>query len=203
MVCAERLAYRVMIVACLLMWGCVTSEGEEVMRAPQCGEPGGETACPEAEWPDWKLEDVQPQSARFGEVYGLDAFAGEPVFVAFLVGWCPYCRAQAIKLEALSREAEFAGVHFVVLHGASADNDADRQRLLRLDDDSAPRHTMVMFQDTEAVDAWGQHGGAKDDFYLYGADGKLSAYLPGGQSTNLSTPQGEVFVREALRAIAK
>lgn len=45
-----------------------------------------------------------------------------------------------------------------------------------------------MFQDVAAVNAWGQHGGAKDDLYVYGSDGKLVRYLKygGDVDTNLS-----------------
>lgn len=45
-----------------------------------------------------------------------------------------------------------------------------------------------MFQDLAAVNAWGQHGGVKDDLFVYGSDGKLVRYLKygGDVDTNLS-----------------
>jgi hypothetical protein len=37
--------------------------------------------------PTWALEDVQPESPRAGQTYGLDAFAGKTVVVALLEGF--------------------------------------------------------------------------------------------------------------------
>lgn len=42
---------------------------------------------PVAMYPGWQLEDVQPQSARFGQTYGLSAFSGRPVVVVLLEGF--------------------------------------------------------------------------------------------------------------------
>ena len=38
-------------------------------------------------YPTWQLEDIQPQSAAFGDVYGLEAFAGKPLVVTLLLGF--------------------------------------------------------------------------------------------------------------------
>ena len=38
-------------------------------------------------YPSWQLEDVQPDSPSFGDVYGLDAFAGKPLVVSLLLGF--------------------------------------------------------------------------------------------------------------------
>lgn len=40
-----------------------------------------------AMYPAWTLEDVQPQSTRFGQSYGLSEFAGRPVVVVLLEGF--------------------------------------------------------------------------------------------------------------------
>lgn len=47
-----------------------------------------------------------------------------------------------------------------------------------------------LLQDTDAVTAWKKMGGAKDDLYVYGSDGKLARFLPfgGPVSTILSDP---------------
>jgi len=37
--------------------------------------------------PTWKLEDIQPQSPRFGQTYGLDTFAGRIVAVTLVEGF--------------------------------------------------------------------------------------------------------------------
>ncbi len=163
-----------------------------------CGVDGAEACESQDEWPVWTLEDIQPQSERYGESYGLDAFSGKYVFVAFLVGWCPYCRSQAAILESFRTDAEFENVEFVVVHGISANN-AEHQSAILTNEDGTPRHGMVTFQDTEAVDAWSIQMGSKDDFFIYGPDGALKTYLPGGQQTNLSTQEGKDYLRQSLR----
>lgn len=57
-----------------------------------------------------------------------------------------------------------------------------------------------LFQDEAGVNAWAQHGGAKDDLLIYDASGSLSAYLPfaGAVDTNLSTPAGYANVKAAI-----
>lgn len=37
--------------------------------------------------PTWRLEDLQPQSPRAGQIYGLDTFSGKTVVVALLEGF--------------------------------------------------------------------------------------------------------------------
>jgi len=37
--------------------------------------------------PTWRLEDVQPDSPRLGEVYGVDTFAGKIIVVSLLEGF--------------------------------------------------------------------------------------------------------------------
>lgn len=180
---------------CLSGVGCGTTETQE-----RCG--AGAVKCTPKLAPVWSLEDVQPQSARVGERYGLKAFEGKVVVVAFLVGWCPYCRAQAQQLETMRQELG-ADVEIVILHGASADNDEDRAALLYLDPAAEPktaRCTMPVFQDTEATDAWSQHQGGKDDFFVYTAKGELWAYLPRDAGTDLNTPAGQKTIKDAVMA---
>lgn len=61
-----------------------------------------------------------------------------------------------------------------------------------------------VFQDTSAVDAWGQQGGGKDDMFIYDGAGRLYAHLPiGGEiDTNLSDATGYQNVKSALLAAA-
>jgi len=49
-----------------------------------------------------------------------------------------------------------------------------------------------LLQDTEEVDAWGVHGGGKDDFFIYGRSGTLQRFLPfgGAVNTNLLSEEG-------------
>lgn len=37
--------------------------------------------------PTWKLEDIQPQSPRVGQTYGLDTFSGKIVVVTLVEGF--------------------------------------------------------------------------------------------------------------------
>lgn len=211
----------VWLVMCVVIWcGCLEPEeeatpdmmsqvGEDQGESGDMGHGEGDMPGEAVVWPSWTLEDIQPQSARFGERYGLDELVsegeGRHVFVALLVGWCPYCRAQAIALEEIRQQAEFSGkIEFVVLHGESANNADDQKGMLFLEDGTTPRHGMITFQDVASVDAWGLHGGKKDDFFIYGPDGTLERHLPGGQETNLSTAKGRALVERALRdAIAE
>ena len=65
----------------LLLIGCGTPQGMSV--APTADTP---IANPEV-LPTWQLEDVNPQSPRVGEFYGLDAFSGKVVVVTLLSGF--------------------------------------------------------------------------------------------------------------------
>ena len=57
-----------------------------------------------------------------------------------------------------------------------------------------------LFQDTPEVDAWGLHGGRKDDIIIYDAEGSLHTSLPNGGelTTNLGTNEGYANVWNAL-----
>lgn len=146
---------------------------------PRCGQQDL-PAC-EAGWPTWQLEDVQPDSERFGQTYGLDVFDGKVVFVAYLVGWCPYCQAQTTKLEQMREElaAEGVEVAFVTVHGASANNAEDQEAL-------TSRCSFPILQDTDDAGVWSTSGGGKDDFFIYGPDGTQLAYLQPSDGTNLN-----------------
>lgn len=65
------------------------------------------------------------------------------------------------------------------------------------------RSSFPMLQDLDTVGAWGLHGGHKDDFLIYRADGTLADYLPTGgeRITNLSTPEGYANVKNAIIAV--
>ncbi len=57
-----------------------------------------------------------------------------------------------------------------------------------------------VFQDTPEVDAWGLHGGGKDDIFIYD-QGALFTFLPTGDadvSIILSTPSGYANVKDAI-----
>jgi hypothetical protein len=57
-------------------------------RMPQADAPA--TTSPDAApktLPTWMLEDVQPQSPRAGQTYGLDTFSGKIVVVTLVEGF--------------------------------------------------------------------------------------------------------------------
>ena len=88
-------------------------------------------------------------------------------------------------------EAEGHTVHFVAINDDRADE--DQAGLIG-------RCSFPLFQDTAEVDAWGMHGGQKDDFFVYRPDGTLSAWLPrrGAVNTTLAIPEGRENLRQAI-----
>jgi hypothetical protein len=38
-------------------------------------------------YPTWQLQDIQPDSPRYGDTYGLNVFEGKPLVVALLLGY--------------------------------------------------------------------------------------------------------------------
>jgi hypothetical protein len=65
------------------------------------------------------------------------------------------------------------------------------------------RCSFPVLQDVDTVGAWDLHGGHKDDFLIYRADGTLADYLPTGgeRGTNLSTPEGYANVKNAILTV--
>ncbi len=167
-----------------------------VEGTPPAGEcPAGPT-CAGASWPRWRLPDVQPQSCGYEATYGLDGFEGQPTVVVLLAGWCGFCQAQAVALQKMQLELEAEGkkIHFAVVNASNAVT--NQQALI-------DRCTFPIFQDNDQINAWGLHGGAKDDFFLYDSKGKLVSYLPptGSTPTNLSTPDGYAALKAAIVAL--
>ena len=60
--------------------------------------------------------------------------------------------------------------------------------------------TLPTFQDYWGLDVWGMHGGDKDDFFIYDANGILRTYFKGYSPPNsdLSTPDGYANMKEAI-----
>ena len=75
-------------------------------------------------------------------------------------------------------------VNFVAINKADAVDDQSKL---------TERCSFPLLQDGDDIQAWTlHHGGHKDDFYIYGKDGKLVDYLPigGERETNLSSTEG-------------
>lgn len=63
------------------------------------------------------------------------------------------------------------------------------------------RCAYAVLQDLDTTQVWDTvFGGHKDDFYVFGADGKLRDYLPvsGERDTDLSKPEGMKNLRDAI-----
>lgn len=72
---SRRLLLAVVVAGAL---GACSSDGATPLPdAPPSG--GGQ--------PAWQLEDIQPQSTRFGQTYGLDGFASKVVVVTLVEGY--------------------------------------------------------------------------------------------------------------------
>jgi hypothetical protein len=86
-------------------------------------------------------------------------------------------------MDAMQKELKTAGRDVAFLAVNSTDAASNQTEL-------TSRCEFPLFQDVDAVKAWDQHAGKKDDFFIYGSDGKLARYLPfgGPVNTNLSDP---------------
>jgi hypothetical protein len=145
--------------------------------------------------PNWKLEDVQPQSCGYEQVYGLDQFHGTPTMVVLLRAGCGFCQAQAEKLQEMKFELaeDDKEVHFVILDEMPFPPGS-----------TLPIHKLTercdfpIFQDTAEVDAWGLHDGRKDDFFFYDSDGVLRNFISDPRLINMQTTEGYDFVKGAV-----
>lgn len=148
---------------------------------------------PGSSWPNWKLKDFQPNSPRFNETYGLDHFRGRVTFVALLATWCSFCRTQIEKMEEMQKE--FADmrieVNFVAINIASGVSEQN---------EFTSRCSFPLFQDSEAMDAFGLHKGGKDDYYIYNERGELSDFFPfqGHRESDLASPKGYANIKQAV-----
>ena len=176
--------------------------GEDVTEDP-CEEEG--PTCKGSVWPEWDLEDFQPNSPRFGESYGLNTFEGTVTVMSLHAAWCSYCRGQAMLMDQMLKElrAEGYDVEFVTVNKINAAEEGyqlsmiyvlNDQNEIQYGEDGQPiyRCTFPLLQDVEELNVWEIHEGRKDDFYIYDVDGTLAHYLPSGTdfSTRLSTDIG-------------
>lgn len=76
------------VLAVLVALGCGGGEAPRGgLDAPGNAFDGAPGDAAQVTLPTWMLEDVQPQSPRAGQIYGLDAFAGKIVVVTLLEGF--------------------------------------------------------------------------------------------------------------------
>jgi Fe-S cluster biogenesis protein NfuA len=157
-----------------------------------CGDGEAEPTEPAARVPEWLLTDVQPQSAGFGDTYGLEVFRGSPLLVTLLAGGCNTCRGIAYTLETLLQEllAEGQTVNFCAINEYT---DPNPQFLTEI-------CSFPVFQDDEATNAWALHGGGRDDVFIYTGDAALVAYydLPADPNGNPASETGRANLKAAL-----
>ena len=179
-----------------------------------CQDNPNAATCAGVEAPTWSLEDFHPASLRFGESYGLDTFQGTVTLVSLHAAWCGYCRTQALFMEQMLGElrAEGYAVEFITVNKIDAADEGYQQAMIyqlgeqneiQYGEDGEPiyRCTYPLVQDTEDVNAWELHAGKKDDFYIYGTDGRLARYLPSGTeslSTRLASAEGYNNLKSAI-----
>lgn len=148
----------------------------------------------------WELHDYQPLSCGYGKAYGYPDFAGKPIMVVFLAGWCSYCHGQASGLERMRLELKQAGhvFNFAIVNMAGANSVENRQKLL-------DRTSIPLFQDTDFTDFAGRLKAHKDEMFLYDARGVLrETFLhEDTRSSNLSTPEGYNLVRDSFVKVIK
>ncbi|MFN3197308.1 MAG: redoxin domain-containing protein [Bradymonadia bacterium] len=151
------------------------------------------THCPGAEMPKWQLYDFQPQSCGYGATHGLDSFLGRVTLVALFNAGCPYCQAQAEKMEQMRIELEAEGheVWFVAVNLMGRES---------LQAELTNRAAFPMFQDTEGTNAWGMHQGGLSDYYVYDESGVLVTWLPNGGEVNttLANEEGYANLKNAV-----
>jgi hypothetical protein len=154
-----------------------------------CGPPV--TSDPADSVPGWQLVDVQPESERYEEEYGLEAFGGKTLAVALLAGESDRASEVASALESLYEECvgEGLNVSFCIVNRAG---DEDAAAL-------AEAVSFPVFQDRADVGAWRRHGGQAFDVFVYSADGaaleKLNLYNETGGTLSDSS---HARLKEAL-----
>ena len=91
-------------------------------------------------------------------------------------------------------QAQGMVVRIVAINATTAENTAA---------DLLAKCTFSVLQDVDTLKAWELMGGGKDDFYIYGSDGRLAIHLPhgGDVSTNLTTAEGWTNVLGLLHAV--
>ena len=108
--------------------------------------------------------------------------------------------------------AEGYAVEFITVNKVDAADEGYQQAMIyqlgeqneiQYGEDGEPvyRCTYPLVQDTEEVNAWELHAGKKDDFYIYGTDGRLARYLPSGTeslSTRLASAEGYNNLKSAI-----
>jgi hypothetical protein len=154
--------------------GCGSSE-------PAPNEPG-------AQQPRFQLQDFQPQSARFGETYGLEEFHGSVLVLPLYAGWCNTCVGCADILNDVYKQWQDEGLNVRVAAINPINALHNQKSLIEACD-------FPLLQDTEQQNAWDALLGTKDDNYFYTPAGVLSTFIDFKEDLN------EMIVSEAGKAL--
>jgi hypothetical protein len=143
-------------------------------------------------YPAWDREDVQPQSRRFGQVYGLEVYRGRAVVVVLLEGFCTFCQGNVVVAEQLQTQltAERRDIDVVVL------GDANASEFVR-------RTALPLFRDgTPGRQAWQamRSGASKHDTFVFAPNGERTFFWAGSYTGDANRWTTEVGA--AARAVA-
>lgn len=180
LVCAMTLGFA--------MAGC--ADDAEVCRR-------GPASCADAPAPSWQLADMQPESARYEQVYGLEGFRGQVVVMLMIDSLCDYCGSAAEAMNRMQGELRAEGYNVVVV-GLLRSVGASSLPLL-LETASYP-----IFVDTNEVNAWQMQGGGNSDMFIYGPSGRLLDHIgvDDGRGMFVVLPQGYAKAKAAITALA-
>ncbi len=167
--------------------------GGGVLLASACGDGDPAPNEPGAKAPGFALEDFQPKSARFGETYGVEEFRGSVLLMPLFAAWCPDCVGCAVLLEKLNQDWQAEGLNVRIMSINSADGRSSRRSLI----DAC---TFPLLQDTVEAKVWDRLLGARDDHYIYTAEGVLDRFYDyaAGQRVDPLSARGKAELRDAL-----
>ena len=166
-----------------LTLACFACDGDRAVNEP--GAPA----------PSFALEDFQPQSARFGESYGIEEFEGSVLLMPLFAAWCPNCVGSAVLLEALYPLWRADGLNVRLMSINSIDGRSSQKKLVNA-------CSFPLLQDNSQANVWDKLLGSKDDHYIYRADGTLDRHYDysAGQRVDVLSVAGKAALRDALIA---
>jgi hypothetical protein len=143
--------------------------------------------------PGFQLQDFQPESARFGDSYGLEEFRGSVLLLPLYAGWCDTCIGCADILNDVYKEWQADGLN-VRVAAINPINAAPHQKYL------VEVCDFPLLQDTEQAHAWDALLGTKDDTYVYDAGGTLHQFVKFQANLNemIVSKAGQAFFRKAI-----
>ena len=150
---------------------------------------------PGAPAPDFRLEDFQPESPRFGETYGMEEFRGSVLLMPLFAAWCPNCVSAAFLLNELYPQWLEEGLNVRIMSINSIDGRSSQHQLIEA-------CSFPLLQDTTEAGVWSALRGTKDDYYVYTADAVLDRYFDyeAGERVDPVSEPGKEALKQALIA---